>query len=173
MGDSVIASRLLKGNTDVCVTSSGIQYWAQGRMTYEIQLPLTSVLYLQPGGLSGYLGERKAEHTNAYKYTCTQTHIYTHTQRRPCTLCLMVSMESCQIHWRSFSSSYTLHPSHFLVSFPLPSASLFPPPPPLSLFFSNSVMLLTPTSTSQLYHYLPYERNRPTQRKVRHGMSVK
>lgn len=55
----------------------------------------------------------------------TQRDTHTHTQTHPCSSCLMVSGESCQTHWRSFSSSPSSpHSANFLVSFPLPSDNL-------------------------------------------------
>lgn len=47
------------------------------------------------GGLSGYLAERQAQHTNTFKYTCM--HAHTHLAGW-CTWCLMLLVERCQTH---------------------------------------------------------------------------
>lgn len=68
------------------------------------QPPLSGPVYLRPGRLSGYLGDKSRAHT------------HTHAQTWPCLICVMVSVESGQTHRGSFSSSppSSVHPVNFL-----------------------------------------------------------
>lgn len=116
----------LKADMDV---SSGIHYRTnspQGRKTSQTQLPLSSVFHLQPSGLSGYLGDGRAEHTNKYS---TKTHIHTYAHTHTHAMLIMFNgfcgklPNSLTI--LSFPPKF-LHPGCFHVSFPLPSDSLSP-----------------------------------------------
>lgn len=117
--------------------SSDIQFltiFPQGRKSSKTQLPLSSVLYLQPGRLSGYLGDRRAEHTN--------THTNTHSQ--PWSSCVMVYVESCQTLWGSFSSSLPTSLHHPSIFSSLPFHQLIISPHPLFQLSKKHVLLTQP-----------------------------
>lgn len=62
------------------------------------QPPLSALLHLRPGRLSGYLGDKS-------------THTHARTRTLPCLICVVVSVESGQTHWGSSSSSSFVHPA--------------------------------------------------------------